>query len=415
MPVTDSACSTADVVHFALTPVAGSPIRIVNALNRHTTFSARLIVVNECKYGARTFPGDLNWANDRELCEHLLEAARIVHLHQFIDLQKQPGVGYDFRKLQAKGILLVRHFHSSLRSLGNGDPGVMRAIHDDALPAMVIGQYPERDFPRARLVPNIVADVAKPVKHIASKRRLGFSPSAAISAWDISRYGSRWDTKGAPEVQQILVSAVRGINAATYDIIRNVPFEQCLVRKQQCSLFVDDLVTGSYHLSGLEAMAMGIPTLNFLDGQILRVVEQLSGTTAIPWVNVRLEDALTVVRHLLQNDELRAAIGAESFAWMHQHWSEARMVSHFARAYETLLAGTDAAQFGRDPNHTKVSAATETFFKSDLHDLVYEARRAKALKSPSGYIGTQKSRVIRLVKKLIRGIKRKLPKLNSKN
>ena len=52
------------VVHLALTPLAGSPVRIVDALNKHTGVEARLVVRWPDMYGSRTFPGDLEWEGD---------------------------------------------------------------------------------------------------------------------------------------------------------------------------------------------------------------------------------------------------------------------------------------------------------------------------------------------------------------
>ena len=60
------------VVHLALSPLAGSPIRIVEALNRHTNVEARLIVLKPNIYGSRTFAGDLGWDSDKEQAIELL-------------------------------------------------------------------------------------------------------------------------------------------------------------------------------------------------------------------------------------------------------------------------------------------------------------------------------------------------------
>ena len=45
-------------VHVSYTPLAGSPIRIVNALNKWTDIKARLINLNPNIYGDRVFEED---------------------------------------------------------------------------------------------------------------------------------------------------------------------------------------------------------------------------------------------------------------------------------------------------------------------------------------------------------------------
>ena len=77
------------VIHFSITPLAGSPIRIVKALTEHTDVKARLVVLQPHAYGERTFENDLTWEHDREEALSLLEEADIIHLHHYMDLENK--------------------------------------------------------------------------------------------------------------------------------------------------------------------------------------------------------------------------------------------------------------------------------------------------------------------------------------
>src|SRR4026207_2490498 len=98
------------VVHIALTPLAGSPVRIVNALNRYTEVRARLVVLNPYAYGNRTFTGDLDWSSDKEKALELLGEIDIVHLHHFFELDDNP-FGINFNKV-CHHARFVRQFHT---------------------------------------------------------------------------------------------------------------------------------------------------------------------------------------------------------------------------------------------------------------------------------------------------------------
>lgn len=74
------------VVHLTYTPLAGAPIRIVNALNAFTNVKARLINLNPNAYNSRVFPEDLIWQQDKNIALSLISAADIIVCHHPMDL-----------------------------------------------------------------------------------------------------------------------------------------------------------------------------------------------------------------------------------------------------------------------------------------------------------------------------------------
>ena len=97
-----------NIVHVAYTPVAGSPWRIVSALNEYTQHSARLIVFDPDAYGSRHFPGDLSWKSDQEECIEQLRKADIIHLHQQFSLSLFGKRVVDLCRKKLK----IRQYHS---------------------------------------------------------------------------------------------------------------------------------------------------------------------------------------------------------------------------------------------------------------------------------------------------------------
>jgi 2-polyprenyl-3-methyl-5-hydroxy-6-metoxy-1,4-benzoquinol methylase len=320
-----------NVVHLSLTPLAGAPIRIVDALNRHTACHARLINLHPEAYGARRFPEDLGWTSDTEECRAVLADADILHLHHWVDVEFSPFG--NLRKLAPRAQIL-RHFHSVIESISMFTGTDEASIRDDPLPQVVIPHCAERDFPNARVVPNLVPeqDAAYQPKETESHPcRVFFSPTLPCSFKD-----ARWDTKGRPEVLRVLRHLVRR-RLIQVDLVEGVPFSEAMSRKGHSDLVVDDIVTGAFHLTSLEALAQGKPTLAFLDARSVSVISELTGASRLPWVNVRLEDAAEVIEALATDPDLRRELGQESRQWIEQWYAEKRMVRHFEAVYDELM------------------------------------------------------------------------------
>ena len=355
------------VVHLAITPVAGSPWNTVSALNTHTNVAARLVILNPNSYGQRTFPEDLVWERDRDECLSALAAADVVHMHQWFD----PGVWFGpvVGAICAKKICL-RQFHSMPELYVGNDPTAIAKLSNDPTPQLVIAQFHERYYPRARVVPNLVPlndPLLTPVKSSMERRpHIAWSPTSRELA-----YASRWETKGYPETLHLLQHISRKV-PCTIDVIENAPRDDCLRRRADASLVVDELVTGSYHLSGLEGLAQGKPVLGWLDARVQFVLRELTGANTLPWVNTHLEDAENVLLALLADPDLCQAIGAESRVWMERWYSDKVMVQHYVQAYRDLLERPDMFSQGR-----KDDLAIH-WRNVQLPDLVWEARRNRA-------------------------------------
>ena len=87
------------VVHVSLTPLAGSPLRIVRALNAHTAVEARLVDLAPDAYGRRTFPEDLVWGAHAAEARALIGRADLLHFHHWFDFDSERNrFGLDFAR-----------------------------------------------------------------------------------------------------------------------------------------------------------------------------------------------------------------------------------------------------------------------------------------------------------------------------
>ena len=333
------------VIHICESEISGSPIRIVNALNDHTSIEATFISYHRARY----FTGGLNWQTQKELCLHKLKEADIVHFHQYFDLNENI-FGINFYEFLAKKTAKIRQYHgvpALCSSDGKMEDG--RSISEDPLPQLVIAQYPERFFPRAHIVPNIL-----PINdslYLPSEEVIGnpveiyYFPTTNTSAWsgDNGMRLPRFNSKGKPETFKMLQCLVnrlkylQSVKIISQETLGQSNHEAAIYAKKRGGIAIDELVSGSYHLTSLESLSKGICTFGFLDDRTKTVLGKLTGATEFPWVNCKLEESDYFLEELILDEKLRLELGENARNWMEHYYSDKKMVNHYVRAYEQLL------------------------------------------------------------------------------
>lgn len=323
------------VVHLALTPLAGAPIRLVRALNRFTPVQARLVNANPAAYGSRVFDEDIDFRTQRDAALDAIERADIVHCHHWMDLKHNPfGVDLSRRKV-------LRHFHSEPGFVAR-HAGVDRAAAiADERPQVVVAQFHERLYPRARPLPNLldfdhIEQAERAVQATADRPEVplvAFHPTT-----DVGATADRWNTKGAPETTRLL-TALAARHGFGLDLASDLPHATALLHKRRAAVVIDEMVTGSFHLSGLEALALGRPTFGYLDARMVAVLGALTGCDSLPWINLPLHLLDEPLLIFLESEALRAAVGEHARRWMRQHWDTARRVQDYVSTYEEVGNG----------------------------------------------------------------------------
>lgn len=323
------------VVHLSCTPLAGAPIRLCKAINDFTDFDARLINLNPNAYGSRVFDEDLVFSDSPSDCRRMILDADLVHLHHYLDVRSNP-FGVD---LSDKVVL--RHFHSEPGFVARSSGVSVEEVLSDGLPKVCIAQYHERMYPNARVVPNILnfddIEVARrSLSREGGQPVVSFSPTTATSIWE-----DRWNTKGSPEVLREVARLKReeALPEFVFDFFQGVPYHNALLRRAYSDIVIDDLVTGSYHLTSLEAMALGRACLCFLDQRCVAVVAAMTGSSSLPWLNVHLNELSEILPFLLRNRDVVDSIGEQSRDWIYSYWRPEILVRKFVEIYQELLSG----------------------------------------------------------------------------
>ena len=107
-------------------------------------------------------------------------------------------------------------------------------------------------------------------------------------------------------------------------LIEGLPYHKALELKSKIDIFIDQLGELGYGISGLEAMAMGIPVVC----QILPDLEKFLGRH--PLVNADAESLESVLEKLITSPDMRTEYGNRGYEWV-------RMVHNPLKAIEPLL------------------------------------------------------------------------------
>ena len=357
------------ILHFSITPLAGAPLRLVQAINVSGRHEARLIDLKH--YGPEDFGHDVLFSEEKELAVELAMQADIIHLHNYLHYDSEQFSPIDFRALKRKGKLFIRQFHSDPELVARIMGVTPTELLAQEIPGLVVAQFQERKYPDAMVVPNLFPENDPVYMPMEGKAVFDvfFSPTVTTGAWD-----SRWNTKGMPETEKI-IARVCAKHGAGYKFVHKTPLEKALHMKRSSRIVVDEMITGSYHLTGLEALSQGKPVLAHVDDRAGWIMSHFSGTNVCPFINVRMEDAFSVLDYLLGHIDEAHEIGLEARSFVEKHWSQKNLIKHFEDAYEKLA---------RDPRlicrqrELRIERVYTRFFACTLPDLIYQSRKSRA-------------------------------------
>ena len=311
----------AHIVHISTTPIAGAPLITSGLLARHG-YKSRCIAPGRNPDG-RDFGLDVH-PTQTELRDELLSQADIIVAHN-----GGPASQKWFRRI-------IRHKRFCV--IYHSQPGrVDRTLEWLGAPVAVLGQYQPRlyggQYPLvAGLIPLDEPDY-QPATRNQPKVRIAYAPSQLSACFD-RKASAFWDNKGYQVTVTILARLAKRADVEV-DVITGCTLKECLRRKRQAHIVIDECVTGSYHRSSLEGLALGAVVVNAADRLSLDAAKHCSGGAASPFVISRLDGLLCKLTELAEAGPAELIRrGLNNRRWMQQCWLPAELIS---RGYEPLL------------------------------------------------------------------------------
>lgn len=204
-------------------------------------------------------------------------------------------------------------------------PSLKDTLFDFPQKELVLGQYHATlDFYRGcEIIKNVINWEDYPKITRGTKVRIGYSPSSTQRL-------NEFADKGYEKTKKIL-EEIRDEMNIEIDIIMNAPLEECIRRKSKCHILIDECITGSFHRSGLEGLALGAMTICYLSPKI----QQLSIVKDIPFENVKIENLKEFLRKVTQySPETFTKISKRNKQWMEKNWHPREIAEHLVSVYK---------------------------------------------------------------------------------
>lgn len=304
------------VVSYATTPVAGVPATLGRAISHATAHEGRSVWARNGYGNGVVFDGDVEYLRHPAKAIELLEAADVVVVHNGKTDHRHAAL------LRSKPVITMAHNY-----MWNVD----RQFVDAGYPGLVVGQYQSTlpEFSGWTPVPNPIelwdsmhlppADGARdgPVTicYIPSGKHESYPPGHRLY----------WHAKGYQTTMTALDALARS-HGVQLEVAREqrVSHREAMAMKQRAHIVIDECVTGSYHRTSLEGLAVGAVVVNGigrLDGVAQALQLCAGGAASLPFVAAGPDTLHEVLRTLVESGaaELTRA-GRRNRLWMEQHW-----------------------------------------------------------------------------------------------
>lgn len=309
------------ILHLSDTTLSGAPYRLSKTYNKYSGHESRHIVWHPVVH-TRVFQCDMIGSEmSKAQIKKWFEWADVIHYHNRWKRQEI----FTHHKLKPPKKPSLIQIHSPRESEDFSEEV------ESGISIAVIAQYHTRQWPEKRfIVPNVVDiydELHKPVdKPFRNIPVVSYSPSNAICrGWDDKSYGIV-----SPVMRRLSIG-----NEAIYQRIVNMPHADCLRLKQTADIGIDEVSTGSYHMSSLEYLSMGVACIGRLDEQCERVIKDLTGADWLPWIMSSPAKFKFDITSLVRGRQY-IEIGQKSREWMEKYWNPKDICDFYTQLYESL-------------------------------------------------------------------------------
>jgi hypothetical protein len=332
-----------NILHMSRTFLAGVPVRLTNFLNKYA--KDRIVAKGILDKSASTYFTDsvnIYWQGAGGITAYekvyeLMEWADIIHIHNFPSLQHEEGPGWEI--LRKKPVIL--QFHSEPKRCNTFYNNIVNYHKVKISRLLCIAQYQAVFIQRPKIIVRNVIDInnplLQPIYKIHSKPLVTYSPTNTLSLeqWKKNSSGP-WAYKSFAEVSALLQKYGDKNKQIDYRIITGTPYEQHLKIRQDANIHIDEVHSGSYHLSSLEGLAQGKIVIANIESWMKSLLVNFLHCLKIPWFITNPQDLDHDFKHLLTQEKIFLECQKQSREWMEEFWNPELVLNDYMRIYESL-------------------------------------------------------------------------------
>ena len=142
-----------------------------------------------------------------------------------------------------------------------------------------------------------------------------------------------WAYKSIKEVLPLL-KQMHNNKSCEFKYIHRVPFTKSLSMRQSANIHIDEVSSGSYHLSSLEGLSQGAAVIANIADWMSDLLKKITGCTTIPWIIANKNNIKSVIKDLLSNKDNLLKRQQESRDWMEKYWNPELILNDYLNIYK---------------------------------------------------------------------------------
>jgi len=303
------------VVHVARTPVVGVPGILTDLMNKYMPGVDAACCEVPTAYRDREVYKTLTTTSAGDLGE-----ADVVVIHNIPPYHLVEVL---------RGLPCVRMVHSQPSLIG------AQPTSDWPIPFGVVAQYWPRTWRGKKfdLLPNVLDiydERFRPKSVPLDRIKVAYFPSH--SGKHPPKSDLFGNNKGPEETLGILCDFDLDVDTGS-----GVDFWECMERKRNAHIVIDECVTGGYHRASLEAASMGKVAVNAMDKETRLCLEAVSQCPSgeFPFLTTSLDHLRKALQTILAHRYAVNLIGGYAREWMEKYWDPRTLLE---RCYAPLLA-----------------------------------------------------------------------------
>jgi len=308
-----------NILSLSRTPVAGVAVLLPEYINKYTDHKAKSLVGGPGYGDGRRWGPPDGLLKDARAARQLVEWADVIIVHN--------GTWPAGMAASPRGKRIIAYYHSEPRN-------VRRAFEAKGMGTYVIAQGHAVLYPGMRTLPNII-DIFNPLMLPAHPEERGFACDKIVVGYAPSNKHGRdymrknqFSAKGWPETMPVL-EKLQKEGLIDLRLFVGVPFAECMEQRKACHIFVDEVITGSYHRSTLEACSHAQVAINAMSDQVRHVLGGVIGGETVPWIRSSPEALEETLRGLCKDPCNLEQLCEESRRWMEEHWHPKKLLERF--------------------------------------------------------------------------------------